>query len=126
MTSAISFDVFEPLFQREGAALVALRRIDDLETPVSAALKLDPETTGLFLLESVQGGESRGRFSVIGLEPDLVFRADGDKGAISAGGFGRADFKPCAEATALDALRALIQANSLTIPDSLPPMAADR
>jgi len=124
MTSAIAFDAFKPLFEREGAALVALRRIDDLETPVSAALKLDPETTGLFLLESVQGGESRGRFSVIGLEPDLVFRADGDKGAISAGGFRRADFKPCAEATALDALRALIQANSLTIPDSLPPMAA--
>jgi anthranilate synthase component I len=124
MTSAISFDVFRPLFDREGAALVALRRIDDLETPVSAALKLDPETTGLFLLESVQGGESRGRFSVIGLEPDLVFRADGDKGAISAGGFKDADFKPCTETTALDALRALIKTNTLTIPDSLPPMAA--
>ena len=34
-----------------------------------------------FLLESVEGGAARGRYSVIGLEPDLVWRAEGDKAA---------------------------------------------
>ena len=50
------------------------RRIDDIETPVSAILKLDPDRAGTFLFESVEGGETRGRFSFIGLKPDLWWR----------------------------------------------------
>ncbi|MET0545156.1 MAG: anthranilate synthase component I [Caulobacterales bacterium] len=124
MSADPRFETFKAAYQRDGAAIVALRRIDDLETPVSAALKLGPDTTGLFLLESVQGGESRGRFSVIGLEPDLVFRARDAKAEISQGGFGDADFAPCPQATPLEALRALIADNALPIPEGLPPMAA--
>ena len=58
-------------------ALVWRRLIADTETPVGAALKLMHEGRGDFLLESVQGGEVRGRYSLLGLAPDLVFRARG-------------------------------------------------
>ena len=51
--------------------------IADTETPVSAALKLFEEGRGDFLLESVEGGAVRGRYSLLGLAPDLVFRAHG-------------------------------------------------
>lgn len=58
-------------------ALVWRRLVTDTETPVGAALKLMAEGRGDFLLESVQGGEIRGRYSLLGLDPDLVFRATG-------------------------------------------------
>ncbi len=50
------------------------RLIADLETPVSAFLKLGEGRDNSFLLESVQGGETRGRYSIIGLKPDLIWR----------------------------------------------------
>ncbi len=54
------------------------REIADTETPVSAALKLMDTGRGDFLLESVEGGAVRGRYSLLGLAPDLVFRAEGN------------------------------------------------
>ena len=58
-------------------ALVWRRLVADTETPVGAALKLIEPGRGDFLLESVEGGEVRGRYSLLGLDPDLVFRATG-------------------------------------------------
>ena len=55
-------------------ALVWRKMIADTDTPVGAALKLFEPGRGDFLLESVEGGEVRGRYSLIGLDPDLVFR----------------------------------------------------
>ena len=70
-----------PSFARRydaGAPQVAWTRlIADLETPVSAMLKLAHERPNSFLLEFVEGGATRGRYSIIGCEPDLVWRADG-------------------------------------------------
>ena len=57
----------------ESQALYA-RLVADLETPVSAFLKLAEGRENAFLLESVQGGEARGRYSIIGLKPDLIWR----------------------------------------------------
>ena len=57
-----------------GGGVVWMRRVSDLETPVSAMLKLGADKPGAFLLESVQGGDFRGRYSIIGLKPDLVWR----------------------------------------------------
>ena len=58
-------------------ALLWRKLVADTETPVGAALKLFEEGRGDFVLESVEGGETRGRYSLIGLDPDLVFRASG-------------------------------------------------
>jgi len=56
-------------------ALVWRKVIADTETPVGAASKLIEPGRGDFLLESVEGGEVRGRYSLLGIDPDLVFRA---------------------------------------------------
>ena len=37
----------------------------------------------MFLLESVEGGVQRGRYSMIGLDPDLIFRSNGEKAEIN-------------------------------------------
>ena len=48
--------------------------IADLETPVSAMLKLADGRSNSFLLESVEGGKVRGRFSIIGMNPDIIWK----------------------------------------------------
>src|SRR3954466_6393447 len=53
--------------------------VSDLETPVSAMIKLADGQSNCFLLESVTGGEVRGRYSFIGLKPDLIWRCNRDK-----------------------------------------------
>ena len=98
----------------------------DLLTPVAAFMKLRHERKGsAFLLESVEGGAVRGRFSMIGLDPDLVWRCqdgvavDRPPGAEPHAGIqGREALPP------LDSLRALIEESALPLSDDLPPMAA--
>ena len=58
----------------EPVSVSVRHRIDDTETPVSAILKLGTDRAGLILFESVVGGESRGRYSFIGLDPDRWWR----------------------------------------------------
>jgi len=101
-------------------ALLWRRQIADTETPVAAALKLIEPGRGDFLLESVEGGSVRGRHSLIGLAPDLVFRATGNEAAINPEWLtDRHAFKPCAE-PALDALRALAGRCRTDVPAELP------
>ena len=96
------------------------RQIADTETPVAAALKLIEPGRGDFLLESVEGGETRGRHSLIGLAPDLVFRAQGNHAAINPHWLtDRAAFAPCAQPT-LDALRTLVASCRMDVPAELP------
>jgi anthranilate synthase component 1 len=105
-------------------ALVWRKRIADTETPVSAALKLFEPERGDFILESVEGGETRGRHSLIGLAPDLVFRAQGQKAEINREWLTKRDaFEPEA-LPALDALRALATRCRMDVPAELPPALA--
>jgi anthranilate synthase component I len=107
--------------------------VADLETPVSAFLKV----TGThrrartnnsrpisFLLESVEGGAVRGRYSIIGLEPDLIFRANARRAEINRDPQAHPRrFEPVADAP-LAALRTVIEESRIALPDALPPMAA--
>ncbi len=106
-------------------SLVSARLIADLETPVSAFLKLSAGRNGrAFLLESVEGGAARGRYSMIGLDPDIVWRAVGDRAWINRAALSDPDdFSPCAAAP-LDSLRALIAESQIEPCEDLPPMAA--
>jgi anthranilate synthase component 1 len=98
--------------------------VADLETPVSAFLKIAGARPMSFLLESVEGGEARGRYSIIGLEPDVIFRADGPRAEINRAPRSDPDaFTPMREAP-LQALRALVAESRIALPDALPPMAA--
>ena len=77
------FSTFARLYD-EGMPQVAWTRlVADLETPVSAMLKLAHERPNSFLLESVEGGATRGRYSIIGCEPDLIWRANGARAEIN-------------------------------------------
>ena len=57
--------------------------VADLETPVSAMLKLAAGRPYSLLLESVEGGAVRGRYSGIGLKPDLIWRCYGERAEIN-------------------------------------------
>jgi anthranilate synthase component 1 len=107
------------------ACLISARLAGDLETPVSAFLKLSAGRAGrIFLLESVEGGAARGRFSMIGLDPDIVWRVFGGKAEINRHALTGPDaFSPCA-GPPLAALRELIAESRIETPDDLPPMAA--
>jgi anthranilate synthase component 1 len=114
---------FDEAFAAGKPQLLWTRTISDLETPVSAMLKLGAEAPGSFLLESVEGGAWLGRYSVIGLKPDLVWRVKDGKPQISRGRFDDLSFKPV-KTGAVEALREVIAESALDIPDALPPMAA--
>lgn len=93
----------------------------DTETPVSAWLKLAETGRGDFLLESVEGGRTRGRYSLIGLDPDLMFRATANQPEVNSNWrHDRQSFVPDSRPT-LDALRALVQSIHMDVPDNLPP-----
>ncbi len=104
--------------------VVWTRLIADLETPVSAYLKLGALTPMSFLLESVEGGSKRGRYSVIGLAPDLIWRANGNSAEINRTPDVAPDaFVPDPHPTLLS-LRALLDESAIALPAELPPMAA--
>ena len=101
-------------------ALIWRSEIADTETPVSAFLKLHERDRGDYLLESVEGGAVRGRYSLIGLAPDLVFRASGDTPEINREWLtNREAFVPL-ESGSLAAMRALVEACRIDVPEGLP------
>src|ERR1700675_3014739 len=115
---------FAQCYARGEPQVVWTTLVSDLETPVSAFLKIAGGRPMSFLLESVEGGAVRGRYSVIGLDPDVVWRADGDRAEINrARSPAPDDFAPCPEPP-LKALRALIAESRIPLPEGLPPMAA--
>ncbi|MFZ1107341.1 MAG: anthranilate synthase component I [Rhodomicrobium sp.] len=115
---------FTALYDAGEAQLVSTRLVADLETPVAAMLKLGAGRPYSFLLESVEGGAVRGRYSIIGLDPDILWRAHGDRAEIDKAPLQDASaFEPC-EGGTLAALRALLKESRLDIPHHLPPMAA--
>ena len=105
-------------------ALVWRRQIADTDTPVAAALKLIEPGRGDFLLESVEGGAARGRYTLLGLAPDLVFRAEGREAAINRRWLTDRDaFEPSGE-DALAAMRRLVETCRMDVPEGLPPALA--
>ncbi len=98
--------------------------VSDLETPVSAMIKLADGQSNCFLLELVTGGEVRGRYSFIGLKPDLIWRCNRDKVEINRRARVDAEaFEPSDEPP-LQALRSLLAESRIDLPAELPPMAA--
>ena len=118
-----AYAAFAAEYDKGRAQLLYTRLVADMETPVSAFLKLGEGKDNAFLLESVQGGETRGRYSIIGLKPDLVWRCQGGKAQINRNALGdAANFTP-QSAEPLQSLRALTQEIRVTVPVGLPPMA---
>ncbi len=106
------------------AQVVWTTLVADLETPVSVFLKVAGGRPMSFLLESVEGGEVRGRYSIVGLEPDVIFRSSGAVAEINRTPRNNPEAFVAAAALPLQALRALIAESRIALPDGLPPMAA--
>ncbi len=119
-----SFDDFARLYAARKPALIWTTLVADLETPVSAMLKLADNQPMSFLLESVEGGERIGRYSIIGMKPDLIWRCHRHKAEINRHAqHDAASFTP-EPADALASLRALVAECRVEIAPPLPPMAA--
>jgi anthranilate synthase component 1 len=119
-----SASAFAASYARGTSQVVWTMLVADLDTPVSAFLKAGADKKLGFLLESVEGGAVRGRYSIIGLDPDVVWRARGARAEINCAARTDPDaFAPCA-GPPLTALRAFITESRLDMPASLPPMAA--
>ncbi len=104
--------------------LVWTRIVADTETPVSAMLRLGVPESGSFLLESVEGGQVRGRYSLLGLDPDLVWRASGDHAEINRHWQADRDAFVPVPGGALAALRAAVAEARAEVPPELPPALA--
>ncbi len=115
--------VFAERYNAGTAQVMWTRLVADLETPVSAYLKLSDGRAITSLLESVEGGAVRGRYSFIGIDPDVIWRAHGNVAEIN-----RTPQKPNAfvreSRPTLEALRALLAESRIELPEGLPPNAA--
>jgi len=105
------------------AGVLACPIVADLDTPVSVYLKLAANQKYSFLLESVTGGENRGRYSIIGLEPDLLFRII-ESGAERAEGDLEKPTWQTIDTDPLIALRNLLADSAIDLPADMPAMSA--
>ncbi|UWR54609.1 anthranilate synthase component I [Phaeobacter inhibens] len=118
------FDSFAKAYEAGENQVVYTRLAADLDTPVSLMLKLTGAQKDAFMLESVTGGEVRGRYSIIGMKPDLVWRCHGERAALNRSARFDADaFEPL-DGNPLDCLRDLIAESKIDLPDDLPQAAA--
>src|SRR3954470_13192471 len=98
-------------------------RVADLDTPVGTFLKLAHGRPNSFLLESIEGGAARGRYSAIGMEPDLIWRCREGRAEVNRHALAAPHAFEPAEGNALDSLRATIAATQMPLPPGLPPIA---
>lgn len=119
-----SVDQFEKSYRGGTPQIVYRTLVADLDTPVSAWLKLGRSDPYSFLLESVQGGEIRGRYSIIGLKPDLVWQCRNEVAELNADAQNPSSGFVTERLPPLSSLRQLISKVKLDIPHNLPPMTS--
>ncbi len=118
------FDAFEAAYTAGQNQIVYARLAADLDTPVSLMLKLTGAQKDAFMLESVTGGEVRGRYSIIGMKPDLIWRCHGTGSEINRSARFDPDAFASLDGDPMDRLRDLIAESRIALPDDLPQAAA--
>ena len=119
-----SYEEFAAKYEAGENQLVYSRLAADLDTPVSVMLKLSEAQKDSFILESVTGGEVRGRYSIVGLKPDLVWRCRGTTSELNREARYDANSFVPQKGNPLDELRALIEECRIDMPADLPAAAA--
>ncbi|MEB8388360.1 anthranilate synthase component I [Rhodobacteraceae bacterium KMM 6894] len=119
-----SYDDFAKGHDAGRAQVVYTRLAADLDTPVSLMLKLTGAATDAFMLESVTGGEVRGRYSIIGMKPDLVWQCHGTTSRINRAARYDPDTFHDQDGDPLANLRALIAESRIDLPEDLPAASA--
>ncbi|MEM6309245.1 MAG: anthranilate synthase component I [Pseudomonadota bacterium] len=118
------YDAFADAFEAGKNQIVYTRLAADLDTPVSLMLKLAGGAKNAFVLESVTGGEVRGRYSIVGLKPDLIWRCRGETSELNRQArYDDASFEPVS-GNPLDALRGIIAESKIDLPEDLPQSCA--
>ena len=124
MEIAPAFDEFAAVYNAGKAQVVLTTLIADLETPVSVFIKLAGGQAYSSLFESVEGGSVIGRYSFVGIKPDIIWRCHGDRAEINRDAERQgSEFVPCVKG-ALDSLRALVEESRIDLPPGAPPMAS--
>src|SRR5262245_50998465 len=124
MTSSPGFDDFAACYDAGKPQVVSTTLVADLETPVSAYLKLADGRANSFLLESVEGGSVRGRYSIIGFKPDVIWRCTKGKAELNRRASTDARALEPIDGRPLQTLRHLARECQMELPAGLPPMAS--
>ncbi|MEP5154182.1 anthranilate synthase component I [Planktotalea sp.] len=119
-----SFDEFAKAYDAGQNQVVYTRLAADLDTPVSLMLKLTGAQKDAFVLESVTGGEVRGRYSIIGMKPDLIWRSEGPTASLNRMARYDSDAFEAQDLAPLESLRALISESHIDLPEGLPQASA--
>jgi len=119
-----SFDDFARAYEAGENQVVHTRLAADLDTPVSLMLKLTGAARDAFMLESVTGGEVRGRYSIIGMKPDLIWQCHGHTSRINRAARFDSEAYEDQDGDPLSNLRALIAESRIDLPEDLPAASA--
>ena len=118
------FQHFSAQYDAGKSQIVWRRIVADLETPIGTYLKLAQGRKNTFLLESVQDGTTRGRYSIIGSQPDMILKVEAGQASINRRAqVDEAAFEPLPDLP-LDALRNLVADSKIDVPAGLPPQSA--
>lgn len=124
MNLSPEFPAFEANFKAGKNQVVYTRLVADLDTPVSLMMKLSQAGKNSFMLESVTGGDVKGRYSILGMKPDLIWDCNGTTSRVNRSArFDENAFEELPD-DPLTTLRALISESRIDLPADLPPMAS--
>lgn len=119
------FSSFQTAYEAQKSQVLFTHLVADLDTPVSAYIKLADQEQYSFLLESVEGGETRGRYSIIGIRPDMIWRSHGGVNEICDNPLdSQPDYRVLDNLNPIDSLREIQRASLFDLPEGLPPMAS--
>ncbi len=123
-------DIFKPdhkLFKKNfelGKPQVLYTTISaDLHTPVSMLLRFKKDKYS-FLFESVEKGRNKGRYSVLGIKPDLIWRCEKQKCTIEKNINDKVEIFKEENISPIESLKKLFKKNKFKIPENLPPMSS--
>jgi anthranilate synthase component 1 len=122
MSDPVQTPEFTAAYESGQGALAWAVEVADLETPVAAFLKLADGKPNAFLLESVEGGAARGRYSIIGMVPDLIWRCREGRAELNRDALAAPHAFVAEDRPALDSLRALLGETRMALPPGVPPM----
>ena len=118
------FDTFARGYNAGENQVVYARLAADMDTPVSLMLKLADAGKNAFMLESVTGGEVRGRYSIVGMNPDLIWECRGTTSRVNRNARFDEDSYDVIDTNPLTALRGLIAESKINLPADLPAASA--
>ncbi len=124
MSLSPDFEAFRTGYEAGRNQVAYTRLAADLDTPVSLMLKLAGAGKHAFMLESVTGGEVRGRYSIVGFNPDLIWDCAGTTARINRAARYDDDAYTVEPTDPLTSLRALLAECRIDLPDGLPGAAA--